>query len=75
MYAADDDQTIGFTVNGEARRCAPGTTLAQLLGSAGAGRRPVAIECNGQIVPRSQHAATAIRAGDHIEVVGAVGGG
>ncbi|MEO8567268.1 MAG: sulfur carrier protein ThiS [Betaproteobacteria bacterium] len=35
----------------------------------------VAVERNGQIVPRSRHAETMISAGDRIEVVAAVGGG
>ena len=39
-----------------------------------AGKR-IAVEHNGLIVPRSRHAATAIEAGDRIEIVVAVGGG
>jgi sulfur carrier protein len=35
----------------------------------------VAVERNGEIVPRSRHTATALAAGDRIEVVAAVGGG
>ncbi|MFI4953516.1 MAG: sulfur carrier protein ThiS, partial [Burkholderiales bacterium] len=35
----------------------------------------VAVERNGQIVPRSRHAETIVNAGDRIEVVAAVGGG
>ncbi len=35
----------------------------------------IAIERNGEIVPRSQFAAVALSAGDRLEIVGAVGGG
>jgi sulfur carrier protein len=39
-----------------------------------AGKR-VAVERNGEIVPKSQHASVAVAAGDRIEIVVAVGGG
>lgn len=39
-----------------------------------AGKR-LAIECNGEIVPRSQFAETQLGDGDKLEIVGAVGGG
>lgn len=35
----------------------------------------VAVERNGDIVPRSQHETTMIDAGDRIEIVHALGGG
>ena len=35
----------------------------------------LAIECNGEIVPRSQFADTQLADGDKLEIVGAVGGG
>ena len=35
----------------------------------------VAIERNGEIVPKSQHSLTGLSAGDKIEIVAAVGGG
>ncbi len=35
----------------------------------------LAIECNGEIVPRSQFAEKRLMDGDKLEVVGAVGGG
>jgi sulfur carrier protein len=37
--------------------------------------KKIAVERNGEIVPRSQYAATPVRAGDRLEIVGAVGGG
>ena len=62
-------------VNGEARRVPQGTAVADLLVDLGAAGKRVAVERNGQIVPRSQHAGTRLAAGDRIEVVVAVGGG
>jgi thiamine biosynthesis protein ThiS len=42
--------------------------------SAYAGKR-VAVERNGEIVPKSKHAATPLAEGDQVEIVVAVGGG
>lgn len=39
-----------------------------------AGKR-VAVERNGELVPRSQHATVSVSDGDRIEIVVAVGGG
>lgn len=46
--------------------------LVTLLGLQG---KRLAIELNGDIVPRSAFQATALKAGDKLEIVGAVGGG
>ena len=35
----------------------------------------IAVEKNGEIVPKSRYAATPLASGDRIEIVGAVGGG
>ena len=37
--------------------------------------KKVAVERNGEIVPRSAHAATLLADGDRLEIVVAVGGG
>ena len=66
---------VEISVNGEARRVPQGTAVADLLVDLGAAGKRVAVERNGQIVPRSQHAGTRLAAGDRIEVVVAVGGG
>ncbi|HQR54996.1 MAG TPA: sulfur carrier protein ThiS [Burkholderiaceae bacterium] len=62
-------------VNGEIRRVRDGSAVADLLAELGAAGKRVAVERNGEIVPRSQHAGTQLAAGDRIEVVIAVGGG
>lgn len=67
--------TIPIRLNGDAREVAPGTSIAQLLQLAGYGERRVAVERNGEIVPRSQHVSTEVAPGDRIEIVQAIGGG
>ena len=50
-------------------------TVAQLLLERGLGDRKVAVEVNGTIVPRSLHSNHALREGDRVEIVHALGGG
>jgi sulfur carrier protein len=66
---------MAVEVNGERRALAAGTTVAALLAELGFGGRRVAVERNGEIVPRSRHDSTELAAGDRIEIVVAVGGG
>jgi sulfur carrier protein len=66
---------IPIHMNGDAREVPAGTTVTQLLQIAGYGERRVAVERNGEIVPRSQHAGTLIESGDRLEIVHAIGGG
>lgn len=61
-------------LNGEPREVHADTILA-LVEELGLDIRKVAVERNLEIVPKSQHAVTAIAAGDRIEVVQFVGGG
>jgi sulfur carrier protein len=64
-----------ITVNGEGREIQEPTTvrgLIELLDLAGG---PVAVERNGEIVPRADHADTSLAEGDVIEIVHFVGGG
>jgi sulfur carrier protein len=49
--------------------------VADLLSTLDSAGKRVAVERNGEIVPRSQHAVTALAAGDCLEIVVAVGGG
>jgi sulfur carrier protein len=50
-------------------------TIAGLLTLQGLAERRVAVEVNGEIVPRSRHAEHALHDGDRVEVVHALGGG
>ncbi|GIX37050.1 MAG: sulfur carrier protein ThiS [Silanimonas sp.] len=62
-------------LNGELHEIEAGLSLAGLLERFGLTQRRVAIEVNGEIVPRSLHAGHVLREGDRIEVVHALGGG
>ena len=67
--------TIAIRVNGEARLVRERATVADLLAGLDHARRRVAVERNGEIVPRSRHQTTVLAADDRIEIVVAVGGG
>lgn len=64
-----------ISVNGQQREVPPGSTVATLLLELGLAERPVAVELNLQVVPRREHAAQELAAGDRLEVVTLVGGG
>jgi sulfur carrier protein len=66
---------IGLQVNGENRRCAIGTPLAELLKQLGFNPRLVAVEYNGEILHKQFWDITLIQEGDILEVVTIVGGG
>jgi sulfur carrier protein len=66
---------LRLTVNGEPVEVPPASTVADLLARLDTAGKRVAVERNGEIVPRSQHATTALAAGDRLEIVIAVGGG
>ena len=66
---------ISLFVNGERREFAQELNCAQLIEHLGLAGKRVALECNGEIVPRGQHATHALGEGDRIEIVVAVGGG
>jgi sulfur carrier protein len=71
----EPDATVRVVVNGEARRVPPTETVADLLGRLGRHPRTVAVEYNGAILPRHAYAATPLRSGDRLEIVGFVQGG
>ena len=66
---------IELTINGEPRTFPAPLTLAQLIETLDLAGKRIAIEKNGEIVPRSQHADTVLASGDRLEIVVAVGGG
>ena len=49
--------------------------VANLIRELGLEGKRIAVECNGEIVPRSRYAQTPLADGDKLEIVGAVGGG
>ena len=66
---------LAVTVNGEARRLAPGTTVADLVAGLAGGGRGTAVARNGEVVPRSRWSATALDGDDVVEVLTASQGG
>ncbi|GAB2508347.1 sulfur carrier protein ThiS [Pseudoxanthomonas sangjuensis] len=66
---------MDIRLNGETRQLADGGTVADLLRNEHLAERRVAVEVNGEIVPRSTHATHALRDGDRVEIVHALGGG
>ncbi|HEV8694551.1 MAG TPA: sulfur carrier protein ThiS [Lysobacter sp.] len=66
---------MDIVLNGEPRSLAAAVTVLELLRTEGLGDRRVAVEVNGEIVPRSRHSEHALAAGDRVEIVHALGGG
>ena len=62
-------------LNGQPCRTREGATLDDLLREQGLAERRVAIEVNGEIVPRGRHATHVLQPGDTVEIVHALGGG
>lgn len=62
-------------INGESRPFSEPLTVAGLIEQLGYAGKRIAVERNGEIVPKSQHALTPLAAGDQLEIVVAVGGG
>ena len=67
--------SMQIQLNGEPYTLSDGQTLAELIEQMSLTGRRIAVELNHDIVPRSQHATTLLKDGDHIEVVQAIGGG
>lgn len=66
---------MDIQLNGEHVAVGDGITVVALLEQQGLGTRRVAVEINGEIVPRGQHAERRLQAGDRVEIVHALGGG
>ncbi|HAI94909.1 MAG TPA: sulfur carrier protein ThiS [Xanthomonadaceae bacterium] len=67
---------MDILLNGTPRTLAAAdATLAALLESEGLAGRRIAVEVNGEIVPRGQHGGLVLHEGDRIEIVHALGGG
>ena len=66
---------MDIIVNGEPQVLAQAVTVAALLEARGMAGKRLAVERNGEIVPKSRHAETWLASGDQLEIVVAVGGG
>ncbi|MCB1905966.1 MAG: sulfur carrier protein ThiS [Rhodocyclaceae bacterium] len=66
---------IHVTLNGRPEHLSGPTTVASLLETRKLAGKRLAVERNGEIVPKSRHRETTIEDGDRLEIVIAVGGG
>ncbi|MBB5193014.1 sulfur carrier protein [Silvimonas terrae] len=66
---------LKLSINGQPREFAAVLTVADLVQELSLTGKRVAIERNGEIVPRSTFAETSLANGDALEIVVAVGGG
>lgn len=66
---------IQVTLNGQPTTLTPGLTVLALLELRGLAGKRLAVERNGEIVPRARHAEVSLADGDRLEIVVAVGGG
>ena len=64
-----------IVLNGLERELDGPLTITALLHASGFAERRVAVELNGEVVPRSLHAQHDVREGDRLEIVHAIGGG
>lgn len=62
-------------VNGKEVNNASGIALDKLLIDEGYSLQRIAVELNGEIIPKAQYGQTNIKDGDSLEVVSFVGGG
>jgi sulfur carrier protein len=65
-----------LTINGTSRTFdRPSLTVADVIRELALEGKRIAVEKNGEIVPRSRYADTAVGRADRLEIVAAVGGG
>jgi sulfur carrier protein len=70
-----DNGPMDIQLNGQPQALPDQSTLAALLQLQGLAERRVAVEVNGEIIPRGQHALHVLQTGDRVEIVHALGGG
>lgn len=66
---------LELRINGETRQFPDSHTVASLIEALGYAGKRIAVERNGEIVPKSTHTTTPLQSGDQLEIVVAVGGG
>jgi sulfur carrier protein len=67
--------TLTVTVNGGAESAPVGSSLNDLIEALGFAGRPIAVEVNGDVIPRARFAGRHLVGGEQIEIVTFVGGG
>ena len=66
---------IALSINGKPHRFDDGINVAQVLERMALNGKRLALEKNGEIVPRSRFTQEKLQDGDKLEIVVAVGGG
>jgi sulfur carrier protein len=66
---------ISVYINGRLEQLPPEITVAILLERLDLAGKPLAVEINGEVVPREEHPQRVVAPGDRIEIVTLVGGG
>ncbi len=66
---------MNILLNGSTHTLSAPGSIADLIEQLGYTGKRIAVERNGDIVPRSLYTQTALQDGDQIEIVVAVGGG
>ena len=64
-----------ITVNGSATEVDPALSVSGLLDQLALTGKRIAVERNGEVVPKSLHPTTRLAEGDRLEIIVAVGGG
>ena len=64
-----------LVINGQTTDMPPGLTARQLVERLELAGKRIALEVNGEIVPRSTYAEHHLSEGDKVEIVHAIGGG
>jgi thiazole synthase len=66
---------MNVIINGENRQLPDGSTVNGVIEHLRLAGRRLAVEVNNEIIPKSRYAEHALRDGDHVEIVHAIGGG
>ena len=66
---------FAIVLNGSPHRCDGTVTVADLVLELALQGKRVAVERNGEIVPKGRHGEIRLAPGDRVEIVAAVGGG
>ncbi len=66
---------MNIVLNGEAESVPSDLTAASLIELLELGGKRLALEVNGEIVPRSRYGIYRLQADDRVEIVHAIGGG
>jgi thiamine biosynthesis protein ThiS len=75
MNQSSPSQRLALVLNGEPYEMNEDATVLDLVTTLGRDPRSVAVERNGELLPRAAYAATRLAAGDRLEVVHFVQGG